>query len=535
MINLLQQAQQLGCTITVGRFIYNPKAKTLHSKEGVVDIEPRSIELLEVLLTSIGQPVSGDEIIQRVWQSEYISKNVLTNRISTLRALFKQKSSQGEPDKVIITYPKKGYYLQADQVSLNNNTDTESSTGPDNADNADNADKTEENPSTETAEAASNSQLHLIYLSIITGIIILGIILAFSLNLAGNSSEPVISEPSPSTLEERATIPVVEIFMNRLKVKDESIRPFVKDIKAITLSRLLGYPYIDIKNQDSPTYFLDPIDDSVRWPGSSNILDYDYKLNISLSLSENPEIILASTELIYKGSSRLALKAQYNLRLEMLNEDIQYILQDLAVYLSLPTPAEAESNSTTRAGIIVHGNAGQVIELLKQGQKLTRLEAEVVARRALLSFNLEDKWIKLAIKKIDSSFQYPSEEITVWLGLLNDKVGESEAALEYLKKHRSYDSIHNAYLYTVLSSLSLRTEQTSDFRLFYLKSIEALSEAIPSEQLFRRLSLPENKQSCFQPWAILKYDAMSEQSSNYIHNRMQDYCSKVDNYLQKNN
>lgn len=513
-MNILQQALDQQCTIRIAGLSYKPSTKSLSDEAGLIDIEPRSIELLEVLLSSVGQPVSGDDIIKRVWQSEYISKNVLTNRISTLRALFKAHSTQDGADKAIVTYPKKGYYIQPDSVSIET-LEVKDPQLPVNS--------AESEPSNNT----SNAALHAIYLSIVFTLLV-------SVIIFGKIKDelPSPSNANSSDLKQRATIPVVEISLNRFKVKDENAKRYSKQVKAIVLNKTLNYPYIDVKNQDSPSYFIDPINDGRFWPGGTNVLDYDYKLNIAVASTDDPELLLAGIELIYKGSNRLAFKAEYRLSNQQLSRDIQVIVDDLAIYLSLPAPDAAEEFDLARLDVAINGDTKEVISLINKASKLTNLETAVVARRALLSLNLEEQWVRLTIKKIESSAQYPTEETAVWLGLLHNKIGEPDAALEYLKKHRSYNSIHNAYLYAVLSSLSLRTEQISDFRLFYLKSIEALSEAIPSEQLFRRLSLPENQKSCYRPWAMLKLDALNPDLSGHVLTSMKKYCVKVEEYLQ---
>ncbi|MCV5755127.1 winged helix-turn-helix domain-containing protein, partial [Escherichia coli] len=80
--------KQTHSCIAIGELVYNPKTQTLHQDTIAIDLEPRTIELLELLLTSVGHPLSADTIIETIWQSKFISKNVLTNRISTLRALL---------------------------------------------------------------------------------------------------------------------------------------------------------------------------------------------------------------------------------------------------------------------------------------------------------------------------------------------------------------------------------------------------------------------------------------------------------------
>ena len=80
MRDFLQQAKQTHSCIAIGELIYNPKTQSLHQDAIAIDLEPRTIELLELLLTSVGHPLSADTIIETIWQSKFISKNALTYR-----------------------------------------------------------------------------------------------------------------------------------------------------------------------------------------------------------------------------------------------------------------------------------------------------------------------------------------------------------------------------------------------------------------------------------------------------------------------
>ncbi len=118
MRDFLQQAKQTHSCIAIGELVYNPKTQTLHQDTIAIDLEPRTIELFELLLTSVGHPLSADTIIETIWQSKFISKNVLTNRISTLRALLQQHLPEYDAAKLLVTYPRKGYFLNPANIRL---------------------------------------------------------------------------------------------------------------------------------------------------------------------------------------------------------------------------------------------------------------------------------------------------------------------------------------------------------------------------------------------------------------------------------
>ncbi len=46
--------------IAIGELIYNPETQTLHKQAVSIDLEPRTVELLELLLTSVGHPLSAE-------------------------------------------------------------------------------------------------------------------------------------------------------------------------------------------------------------------------------------------------------------------------------------------------------------------------------------------------------------------------------------------------------------------------------------------------------------------------------------------
>ncbi|MEF1261472.1 winged helix-turn-helix domain-containing protein, partial [Vibrio harveyi] len=118
MRDFLQQAKQTKSQIAIGELIYNPETQTLHKQAVSIDLEPRTVELLELLLTSVGHPLSAETIIETIWQSKFISKNVLTNRISTLRALLQEHLPEYDAAKLLVTYPRKGYFLNPANIQL---------------------------------------------------------------------------------------------------------------------------------------------------------------------------------------------------------------------------------------------------------------------------------------------------------------------------------------------------------------------------------------------------------------------------------
>uniref|UniRef100_UPI000AC5FEE0 winged helix-turn-helix domain-containing protein n=1 Tax=Vibrio splendidus TaxID=29497 RepID=UPI000AC5FEE0 len=118
MQDYLSSAKDQQASIYIEGLEFNPNTRVLSSDEQVIDLEPRSIELLELFLTSVGQPLAAEHIIESVWQSNFISKNVLTNRISTLRSVLQKHLPDSDATKILVTYPRKGYFLNPNSVSF---------------------------------------------------------------------------------------------------------------------------------------------------------------------------------------------------------------------------------------------------------------------------------------------------------------------------------------------------------------------------------------------------------------------------------
>ncbi len=119
MKNVLDQALQLECDITMGELVYNPSTRVLkNSTDKVIAIDQRSLEVLEILLSNVGTPVDSETMLCRVWKNKFISKNVVTNRVCFLRGIVRDNVASIEPRELLKTYPKKGYYLSPNYVEL---------------------------------------------------------------------------------------------------------------------------------------------------------------------------------------------------------------------------------------------------------------------------------------------------------------------------------------------------------------------------------------------------------------------------------
>ena len=91
MQDYLSSAKDQQASIYIEGLEFNPNTRVLSCDEQVIDLEPRSIELLELFLTSVGEPLAAEQIIESVWQSNFISKECSDSSESVRCVLYLQK------------------------------------------------------------------------------------------------------------------------------------------------------------------------------------------------------------------------------------------------------------------------------------------------------------------------------------------------------------------------------------------------------------------------------------------------------------
>ncbi|MDT3318163.1 winged helix-turn-helix domain-containing protein [Shewanella sp. SP1S2-4] len=500
MADMLAQAKARQCTIAIDELVYDPASRQLSKNAQGIELEPRSIELLEVFLQQTGTPIAAEDIISRVWQSNYISKNVLTNRISTLRAIFKESSPELDATKLLVTYPKKGYYLNATRVTLiDSAADLIAPSKP----------------------VQSKIMIHLVYM---------GLLMIAGFFIYQQSQKlPIIAPVNPLTATTRQdahiTIAVVELVLNRIHVTNSAASPYVTAIKTALLSQLVAYPYINVLNQDDPTYFLSPLNDSEYWPGDGNTLFSDYKLNLRLDKAPTSDQLTARVELVYHSSEKQTYRGEYILSTGSLDQDIQKITDDLIDYFKLPVIASANTEQT-------HTFINQTLAQQLDTDNPSMFQANYLARRLLLDPELKSDQIQTWLNRIDKLFPFPSEETEIWLGLLDFRIGNHKRARERLLKGHFNNQIDNAFIYLVLSNIALKDDKPELFRYYYLKSLVSLSLVVPSKTVFEQLSREKLTSQCLGVWGVLFQDkALTADIHSWA--MFANYCDTAAPYLPK--
>lgn len=93
-----------------GEFELDITRRLLRKSGKSVNLNPKAFDLLAVLVENHGKVLSKNELLDRVWENQFVEENNLTVHISALRKLFGEK--RGE-HRFIVTIPGRGYTFVA--------------------------------------------------------------------------------------------------------------------------------------------------------------------------------------------------------------------------------------------------------------------------------------------------------------------------------------------------------------------------------------------------------------------------------------
>ena len=97
----------------LGDWRVEPAANTLMRVEEEIHLEPKVMEVLSCLAEHAGEVVSKRELIDAVWQTEFIAENTLTRAIAEIRRAL---GDDARHPTYIQTIPKRGYRLLPEVV-----------------------------------------------------------------------------------------------------------------------------------------------------------------------------------------------------------------------------------------------------------------------------------------------------------------------------------------------------------------------------------------------------------------------------------
>ena len=493
MQDFLSAAQAKNTTISIADLVYNPATRELSTPEEVINLEPRSIELLELLLRHVGKPISAELIIEEIWKSSFISKNVLTNRISTLRSILQKHLPESDATKILVTYPRKGYFLNPSSVQLF---------------------EPEQHPVEQTAKVHSKSSVPTWLWFVTLALLVTSTTLGYLFWQSSNQTS--------EAAREQRLIPKVELLLSRVDAVGDNARKYRTAVKALLLQQQIEYSYTDLANQDAPSYFVDPIDNSPFFPGAKNMRTSDYLLNIQLKDQEIDKRLSAQVSLIYPSSGKLAYRGVYSIQIDDLSNSLMAINRGLASYFSLPEPeAPLWTIQNEQLNLLL---SEQVVDL--DSLKLNCMNSTLLARKLAL-FETDHQRLAHFTNRVQTHFKLVPDELKLWLGVIHFKLRDLPKAKELLTNTSGHSRIENALIYMMISHISFQQGNLDNFRLNYMESLVALLRVIPSEALFDRLSQPESKETCLQPWSSLKLSIKEPRIIKQWENLMVNYCTAV--------
>lgn len=97
--------------VQVGDWVLHPDLGVLRADSGEVRLNPKSLQVLLVLMDAGNRGVSRDALLDAVWGSSYPSDAVVSRAIADLRSAFGEKAGE---QRYLRTLPKFGYQLVAE-------------------------------------------------------------------------------------------------------------------------------------------------------------------------------------------------------------------------------------------------------------------------------------------------------------------------------------------------------------------------------------------------------------------------------------
>ena len=110
MATTIERVSEFGAQFRLGDWLVEPSLNRISRGGSAVQLESKAMDVLVYLVGRAGEVVSHAELQDAIWQTEFVSYNTVTNRISELREALQDDAR--EP-RYIETVPKRGYRLIA--------------------------------------------------------------------------------------------------------------------------------------------------------------------------------------------------------------------------------------------------------------------------------------------------------------------------------------------------------------------------------------------------------------------------------------
>lgn len=107
--------------ISFEEFLLDPLRRILKKDDKTVSLNPKTLDLLIVLIEKAGAVVEKNELLDKVWTDQFVEENNLTVHVAALRKALGEKKGE---HKFIVTVPGRGYSFVAEirQDALENNS-----------------------------------------------------------------------------------------------------------------------------------------------------------------------------------------------------------------------------------------------------------------------------------------------------------------------------------------------------------------------------------------------------------------------------
>ncbi|GLT16747.1 transcriptional regulator [Vibrio zhanjiangensis] len=476
-MNLLEQAKNEHCNIAIADIVYNPHEKSLSSAQGDIPLEPRNIALLEVLLSNIDEPTSIDEFIDLVWENQFISKNVVTNRISLLRHLFRQHTEQADSTKIIVTYPKRGYYIAQSFVRL---------VAKDNI--------TPPSQMPKTPVATTNKNKTLRYLGWCLSVVFTSLTVLLAIHTWSHFKQ--------NTQNNTLHVPQVRLLLDTVTCEDETLSDMALKLKALTLYSHSASPYIHLSNMSSPNFYLHSLSEHCHFPGSDAVYDSDYSLRFNLWQDEHGKTNLESV-LHLTASGRVAWRKTFQFSSGQLTETVNQLNADLSDYFKLPQKIASLSDQVSS---LITPIADTTLSGLLS-RHLTDVEVLFYTRELLFTQQSEtdfQKWIA----KVKEREPITPPDLHMLLALVTYRSGDVERSLRMLEREYATEIPDNALIFLLQANINREKGNKQMYLAYYLKANSALTTTLPAERVFALYASPDRKQACLGLWqeALLDID-----------------------------
>ncbi len=111
MTTQVESAQKIEAQFRVAEWLVEPSLNRVTRDGASVQLELKAMDVLLCLSGRPGELVEKRELLDHVWQTEYVSDNTLTRRIAELREAL---GDDARNPRYIETIPKRGYRLIAE-------------------------------------------------------------------------------------------------------------------------------------------------------------------------------------------------------------------------------------------------------------------------------------------------------------------------------------------------------------------------------------------------------------------------------------